>query len=198
MLQNLRYVTYVHRNCLWSRETDVQRSTSAADIPAEVDIAIVGSGFSGLGMAIRLKQEGHEDFVVLERGRRRRRHLALQHLPRLRLRRPLAPLLLLLRAQSRLEPDLLAPAARSAPTCAAAPTTSAFAPTSASGTRSPAPPGTRTPSAGRSRRRAGRCARACSSPAWAPSPSRRSPTSRASSASRAPPSTPPAGTTTTT
>jgi cation diffusion facilitator CzcD-associated flavoprotein CzcO len=34
----------------------------------EVDIAIVGSGFSGLGMAIRLKQEGRNDFVVLERG----------------------------------------------------------------------------------------------------------------------------------
>ena len=30
-------------------------------------IAIVGSGFSGLGMAIRLKQEGEHDFVVLER-----------------------------------------------------------------------------------------------------------------------------------
>jgi cation diffusion facilitator CzcD-associated flavoprotein CzcO len=29
--------------------------------------AIVGSGFSGLGMAIRLKQEGVHDFVVLER-----------------------------------------------------------------------------------------------------------------------------------
>jgi cation diffusion facilitator CzcD-associated flavoprotein CzcO len=29
--------------------------------------AIVGSGFSGLGMAIRLRQEGIEDFVVLER-----------------------------------------------------------------------------------------------------------------------------------
>ncbi len=31
------------------------------------DIAIVGSGFSGMGMAIRLKQEGKRDFVVLER-----------------------------------------------------------------------------------------------------------------------------------
>ena len=30
-------------------------------------IAIVGAGFSGIGMAIRLKQEGIEDFVVLER-----------------------------------------------------------------------------------------------------------------------------------
>ena len=34
---------------------------------ADHDIAIVGSGFSGLGMAIRLKQAGMNDFVVLER-----------------------------------------------------------------------------------------------------------------------------------
>src|SRR5579864_6365460 len=32
-----------------------------------VRIAIVGSGFAGLGLAIRLRQEGIEDFVVLER-----------------------------------------------------------------------------------------------------------------------------------
>jgi cation diffusion facilitator CzcD-associated flavoprotein CzcO len=32
-----------------------------------VDIAIIGAGFSGLGMAIRLRREGIEDFVVLER-----------------------------------------------------------------------------------------------------------------------------------
>src|ERR1700694_1718752 len=31
------------------------------------DIAIVGTGFAGLGMAIRLKQKGISDFVVLER-----------------------------------------------------------------------------------------------------------------------------------
>lgn len=31
-------------------------------------VAIVGAGFSGLGMAIRLKRQGDEDFVVLERG----------------------------------------------------------------------------------------------------------------------------------
>ena len=43
-------------------------TTTAADtLPAEVDVAIVGSGFSGLGMAIRLKEDGNEDFVVLER-----------------------------------------------------------------------------------------------------------------------------------
>lgn len=38
------------------------------DAPAEhVEIAIVGAGMSGLGMAIALKQDGLEDFVVLER-----------------------------------------------------------------------------------------------------------------------------------
>jgi len=30
-------------------------------------VAIIGSGFAGLGMAIRLKQSGREDFVILER-----------------------------------------------------------------------------------------------------------------------------------
>ena len=30
-------------------------------------VAIVGTGFSGLGMAIRLKEQGEDDFVLLER-----------------------------------------------------------------------------------------------------------------------------------
>src|SRR3954452_3568753 len=34
----------------------------------DVSIAIVGSGFSGIGLARRLQQEGIEDFTVLERG----------------------------------------------------------------------------------------------------------------------------------
>src|SRR3954447_4172962 len=42
--------------------------TLTQDTPIEVKVAIVGSGFSGLGTAIRLRQEGVEDFVVLERG----------------------------------------------------------------------------------------------------------------------------------
>jgi cation diffusion facilitator CzcD-associated flavoprotein CzcO len=33
-----------------------------------VPIAVIGSGFSGLGAAIRLDQAGHHDFLVLERG----------------------------------------------------------------------------------------------------------------------------------
>src|SRR4051794_18687613 len=39
-----------------------------ATLPAEVDVVIVGAGFAGLGMAIRLKEAGFEDYVVLERG----------------------------------------------------------------------------------------------------------------------------------
>jgi cation diffusion facilitator CzcD-associated flavoprotein CzcO len=39
-----------------------------ADLPRDVDVAIIGAGFSGLGMAIRLHQEGRDDFVILERG----------------------------------------------------------------------------------------------------------------------------------
>lgn len=35
--------------------------------PRHVHIAILGTGFSGLGMAIRLKQRGEHDFVVLEK-----------------------------------------------------------------------------------------------------------------------------------
>lgn len=42
-------------------------SVGHGELPREVDIAVVGSGFSGLGMAIRLKQEGFSDFVVIER-----------------------------------------------------------------------------------------------------------------------------------
>jgi cation diffusion facilitator CzcD-associated flavoprotein CzcO len=37
-------------------------------LPGEVRIAVIGAGFAGLGTAIRLKQAGVHDFVVLERG----------------------------------------------------------------------------------------------------------------------------------
>ena len=41
---------------------------AASTLTREVRVAIVGAGFSGLGMAIRLMREGIEDFVLLERG----------------------------------------------------------------------------------------------------------------------------------
>ena len=34
----------------------------------DLSVAIVGSGFSGIGLAIRLRKAGVEDFAVLERG----------------------------------------------------------------------------------------------------------------------------------
>jgi cation diffusion facilitator CzcD-associated flavoprotein CzcO len=40
----------------------------APALPARVAVAVIGSGFAGLGMAIRLKELGADDFVVLERG----------------------------------------------------------------------------------------------------------------------------------
>ena len=40
----------------------------AADGEHEVEVAIVGSGFSGIAMAARLKRSGRDDFVILERG----------------------------------------------------------------------------------------------------------------------------------
>src|SRR3954449_9657001 len=48
---------------------DATTGPPAADtVPTEVDVAIVGSGFSGLCMAIKLREAGVDDFVVLERG----------------------------------------------------------------------------------------------------------------------------------
>src|SRR5947209_14402470 len=64
----LRECSLRHRNR--SRRTMSTVSVEARPVANDqqtVDVAIVGSGFSGLGMAIRLKQEGRDDFVVLER-----------------------------------------------------------------------------------------------------------------------------------
>src|SRR5919112_5353920 len=42
--------------------------TRASTLPAEADVAIVGAGFSGLAMSIKLSELGIDDHVVLERG----------------------------------------------------------------------------------------------------------------------------------
>lgn len=41
--------------------------TTRGDETLETYIAIIGSGFGGLGAAVRLKQQGIEDFIILER-----------------------------------------------------------------------------------------------------------------------------------
>ena len=59
---------------------------------------------------IKLKHAGRDDFVILEKARRPRRHLARQHLPGLRVRRAVVPLLVLVRAEPVLVADVLAAA----------------------------------------------------------------------------------------
>ena len=44
-----------------------QGETHTGPLPAHVRVAVIGSGFAGLGMAIRLREQGAEDFLVLER-----------------------------------------------------------------------------------------------------------------------------------
>ena len=52
--------------CL-KRDVEVGRANIEPAMTSDIDVAIIGGGFSGLGMAIRLKQAGLHDFVVLER-----------------------------------------------------------------------------------------------------------------------------------
>jgi cation diffusion facilitator CzcD-associated flavoprotein CzcO len=47
--------------------TTLQETTAGTAARGHVHVAIVGAGFGGLGMAIRLRRAGVEDFVVLER-----------------------------------------------------------------------------------------------------------------------------------
>ena len=44
-----------------------RHATATGPLPAHTRVAVVGSGFSGIGTAIALRREGIEDFVVLER-----------------------------------------------------------------------------------------------------------------------------------
>jgi cation diffusion facilitator CzcD-associated flavoprotein CzcO len=46
----------------------IPAAAEADALPTEVDVAVVGSGFSGLCMAVKLREAGIEDFAVLERG----------------------------------------------------------------------------------------------------------------------------------
>ena len=45
-----------------------QDQQDARALPEHVRVAVIGSGFSGIGSAVALKERGIEDFVVLERG----------------------------------------------------------------------------------------------------------------------------------
>ncbi|HWF24781.1 MAG TPA: NAD(P)/FAD-dependent oxidoreductase [Solirubrobacteraceae bacterium] len=47
--------------------SDASQNLRRPDEPTDVDTVIVGSGFSGLAMAVALKRAGREDFLILER-----------------------------------------------------------------------------------------------------------------------------------
>jgi cation diffusion facilitator CzcD-associated flavoprotein CzcO len=79
-------------------------------LPEETDVAIIGAGFGGLGLAIRLKQAGRDDFVVLERASDVGGTWHANAYPRLPVRHPLEPLLVLVRAQVGLDHGLSAAA----------------------------------------------------------------------------------------
>jgi cation diffusion facilitator CzcD-associated flavoprotein CzcO len=52
-----------------SSHTDqIDALASGTELPAHADVVIVGSGFSGLAMAVALRRSGREDFLILERG----------------------------------------------------------------------------------------------------------------------------------
>ena len=72
------------------------------------DTLIVGAGFTGIGTAIKLTQAGVDDFVILERERPRRRHVAGQHVSRCGVRHPVAAVLVLVREEPELVAGLLA------------------------------------------------------------------------------------------
>ena len=94
---------------------------AAPSLPAHVDHLIVGVR---LRRSLRRDQarRGRRDRLRRDReGRRRRRHLARQHLPRRLLRHPEPALLVLLRAQPRLERRRTPRSPRSRPTSAASP-----------------------------------------------------------------------------
>ena len=76
----------------------------------ETEIAIIGSGLSGVGMAIALRRDGAEDFVVLERAADLGGTWRGQQLSRVRVRHPERPVQLSRRAQSRLDPGVRAAA----------------------------------------------------------------------------------------
>ena len=88
---------------------DVETTTGDGAVP-HWEVAIIGAGPGGLGLAIQLVKSGRRRLRALRGVRRRRRHLADEHLPRRRLRRAVAPLLLFLCPEARLVQDVRQPA----------------------------------------------------------------------------------------
>ena len=41
---------------------------TTSPLPSHVRVLVIGAGFGGLGMAIRLQERGERDFLVVDRG----------------------------------------------------------------------------------------------------------------------------------
>ncbi len=184
-----------------TQATTPRRSSRAARTTGKTDrrhlgVLIIGSGFAGLGAAIRLRQGRPRRLPGHRAGQRGRRHLARQHLPRRGVRRPVPPVLVLLRAQPEVVAFVLAAAGDPGlpPLGRREVQRRRQAPLRDRGDARAS--GTTTRSAGWSTPRAATSAPMCWSAPSARCASRPCPTSRASRTSRASCSTPPAGTTT--
>ena len=59
---------------MWSRPEDTAARVASAGMASPngssrpISVGVVGAGFGGVGMGIRLRQEGIEDFEIFERG----------------------------------------------------------------------------------------------------------------------------------
>ena len=102
-------------------------------------IAIIGSGFGGIGMGIQLKRAGIESFTIYEKADRIGGTWRDNTYPGARVRRAVAPLLVLVRRQRRLDAASSPGSPRSSPTSTAAWTGSASATTSGSAPSWPRP-----------------------------------------------------------
>ena len=79
-----------------------------SESPRDLRFAIIGAGMAGILSAIKLQRGRPHRLHDLREGRPARRHVAREHLPGPRVRRAVAPLQLLVRAEPRVEPPLLA------------------------------------------------------------------------------------------
>ena len=83
---------------------------------APLRFAVIGAGMSGVLTAIKLREAGYDDFAIYEKADRLGGTWRENTYPGHRLRRSVPSLQLLVRAEPRLEPSLLARARRSRPT----------------------------------------------------------------------------------
>ena len=175
-----------------------QAAEGSTQQPVHTRALIIGTGFSGLGMGIALQQQG-VDFLILEKADEVGGTWRDNTYPGCRLRRAVAPVLVLVRAEAATGASCSRHSRRSSTTSRASPTSTGCAATSGSTRMSTARTGTTPSTAGTCSPTPGRStSRSSSSPAPARCTFRRCPTSPASTTSAAPLSTPRSGTTTST